>query len=80
MDIKQLRYFIAIAVWSHDGNRTVRVSRGIKAGQVYINSFGAGGGTELPFGGMKKSGLGREKDFEALHDVSQLRTTIFRRG
>jgi aldehyde dehydrogenase (NAD+) len=71
-------YGLMAAVWSFDGNRAVRVSRGIKAGQVYINSFGAGGGIELPFGGMKKSGHGREKGFVALHDVSQLRTTIFK--
>jgi len=58
----------------------VRVSRGIKAGQVYINSFGAGGGIELPFGGMKKSGHGREKGFAALHDASQMRTTIIKHG
>ena len=73
-------YGLMAAVWSLDGNRAVRVSRGIKAGQVYINSFGAGGGIELPFGGMKKSGHGREKGFAALHDVSQLRTTIIRHG
>lgn len=73
-------YGLMAAVWSLDGNRAVRVSRGIKAGQVYINSFGAGGGIELPFGGMKKSGHGREKGFAALHDVSQLRTTIFKHG
>ena len=71
-------YGLMAAVWSHDGNRAVRVSRGIKAGQVYVNSFGAGGGIELPFGGMKKSGHGREKGFAALHDVSQIRTTIFK--
>ena len=73
-------YGLMAAVWSLDGNRAVRVSRGIKAGQVYINSFGAGGGIELPFGGMKKSGHGREKGFAALHDVSQLRTTIIKHG
>jgi aldehyde dehydrogenase (NAD+) len=73
-------YGLMAAVWSLDGNRALRVSRGIKAGQVYINSFGAGGGIELPFGGMKKSGHGREKGFAALHDVSQLRTTIFKHG
>jgi len=71
-------YGLMAAVWSHDGNRAVRVSRGIKAGQVYINSFGAGGGIELPFGGMKKSGHGREKGFAALYDLSQIRTTIIK--
>ena len=73
-------YGLMAAVWSLDGNRALRVSRGIRAGQVYINSFGAGGGVELPFGGMKKSGHGREKGFAALHDMSALRTTIFKHG
>ncbi|ALN71893.1 aldehyde dehydrogenase family protein [Aureimonas sp. AU20] len=73
-------YGLMAAVWSHDGNRAMRVARGIKAGQVYINAFGAGGGIELPFGGMKKSGHGREKGFAALHDVSTLRTTILKHG
>ena len=73
-------YGLMAAVWSRDANRAVRVSRGIKSGQVYINAFGAGGGIELPFGGMKKSGHGREKGFAALHDASQLRTTIIKHG
>ena len=71
-------YGLMAAVWSRDGNRALRVARGIKAGQVYINGFGAGGGIELPFGGMKKSGHGREKGFAALHDLSTLRTMIFK--
>ncbi len=69
-------YGLMAAVWSLDGNRALRVARAIKAGQVYINAFGAGGGIELPFGGMKKSGHGREKGFAALHDMSTLRTVI----
>ena len=73
-------YGLMAAVWSHDGNRALRVARSIKAGQVYVNAFGAGGGIELPFGGMKKSGHGREKGFAALHDFSALRTTIIKHG
>lgn len=73
-------YGLMAAVWTLDGNRALRVSRQIRAGQVYINAFGAGGGIELPFGGMKKSGHGREKGFAALHDASTIRTTIFKHG
>jgi aldehyde dehydrogenase (NAD+) len=73
-------YGLMAAVWTLDGNRALRVSRQIRAGQVYVNAFGAGGGIELPFGGMKKSGHGREKGFAALHDASTIRTTIFKHG
>ena len=73
-------YGLMAAVWTLDGNRALRISRQIRAGQVYVNAFGAGGGIELPFGGMKKSGHGREKGFAALHDASTIRTTIFKHG
>ena len=45
-----------------------------RAGQVFINNYGAGGGVELPFGGVGKSGHGREKGFEALYGFSVLKT------
>ena len=48
----------------------------MRAGQVYVNAYGAGGGIELPFGGMKKSGHGREKGFEALKDFSVVKTIV----
>jgi aldehyde dehydrogenase (NAD+) len=50
----------------------------VKAGQVYINAYGAGGGIELPFGGMKKSGHGREKGMAALHELTTLKTLIMK--
>ena len=59
-----------------DGSRAVRVGRKMKVGQVFVNCYGAGGGIELPFGGMKKSGHGREKGFEALNEFSALRTMV----
>lgn len=71
---------ILAGVWTRDGSRALRVARRIRAGQVYINGFGAGGGIELPFGGVKKSGHGREKGFEALYDFSTLKTIVMRHG
>lgn len=63
-------------VWSQDGKRAMRVARKVKAGQVYINAYGAGGGIELPFGGVRKSGHGREKGMAALQDFTTLKTLI----
>ena len=65
-------------VWTQDGSRAMRVAREVQAGQVYVNAYGAGGGVELPFGGMKKSGHGREKGFEALYEFSALKTIIIK--
>ena len=71
-----VEYGLIAAVWTRDIGRAHRVADAITAGQVYINGYGAGGGVELPFGGMKKSGFGREKGFEALYDVTTVKTTI----
>lgn len=49
------------AVWTENGGRQQRVAKAVRAGQVFINCYGAGGGVELPFGRTKRSGHGREK-------------------
>jgi aldehyde dehydrogenase (NAD+) len=69
-------YGLMAAVWSENGSRQQRVAKAIKSGQVYINAFGAGGGVELPFGGVKRSGHGREKGFLALEEMSVTKTLI----
>ena len=73
-------YGLVAGVWSADGARAMRVARKVRAGQVFVNGYGAGGGVELPFGGMKKSGHGREKGFVALHDFAALKTLVFKHG
>lgn len=63
-------------VWTKDGGRQTRVAKRMKCGQVYINCYGAGGGVELPFGGVKKSGHGREKGFMALEEFCTVKTVV----
>jgi aldehyde dehydrogenase (NAD+) len=51
------------------------VASRLEAGQVQINRY-AGAGVEVPFGGYKTSGLGREKGTEAIHHYTQLKSVI----
>lgn len=71
---------LVAGVWTRDGGRQHRVAKRVRAGQVFVNGYGAGGGIELPFGGFKKSGHGREKGFEALYDMSATKTIVFNHG
>lgn len=71
---------LVAGVWSGDGGRALRVAKKIRVGQIFVNGYGAGGGIELPFGGMKKSGHGREKGFEALYDLAALKTIVIKHG
>ena len=64
------------AIWTRDGGRQTRVARRMRCGQVYLNCYGAGGGVELPFGGVKKSGHGREKGFVALDEFCVVKTVV----
>lgn len=73
-------YGLIAAVWTRDVSKAHYLVREIRAGQVYVNTYGAGGGVELPFGGFKKSGHGREKGYEALYEYSQVKTVAIKYG
>jgi aldehyde dehydrogenase (NAD+) len=73
-------YGLLAAVWTENGGRQQRVAKAVRCGQVFINCYGAGGGVELPFGGMKKSGHGREKGFLALEEMSATKTLVHFHG
>ncbi|MBG9387152.1 aldehyde dehydrogenase family protein [Caenimonas aquaedulcis] len=72
------QFGLVAGIWTRDGGRQLRMAKRVKSGQVFINNYGAGGGVELPFGGVKSSGYGREKGFEALYGFTTLKTVAIK--
>ncbi|MCF3944559.1 aldehyde dehydrogenase family protein [Oceanobacillus alkalisoli] len=66
-------YGLVAGVWTKDINRAHYLASRIDSGQVFINNYGAGGGVQMPFGGYKKSGFGREKGWAALDNYTTLK-------
>jgi len=63
-------YGLVAGVFTADLDRVTRAARRLRAGQVFVNEWFAGG-VETPFGGYGKSGYGREKGREALWNYVQ---------
>lgn len=66
-------YGLSAAVWSQDFSTCMSAARRIKAGTVWINTF-LEGHAELPFGGYRESGLGRELGRFATEDYTETKT------
>ncbi|MFS4583408.1 aldehyde dehydrogenase family protein [Phaeobacter sp. C3_T13_0] len=58
-------FALAAGIYTKDISTALRMARRVDAGQVTVNDYWAGG-IELPFGGNRKSGFGREKGLEGL--------------
>ncbi|WP_372612681.1 aldehyde dehydrogenase family protein [Halomonas sp.] len=71
---------LCAGIWTRDGGRQLRLAKGIRSGQVFVNNYGAAGGIELPFGGVGRSGHGREKGFEGLRSYTRIKTVAIRHG
>ena len=67
------RYGLAAGLWTQDLARALRVVKALRAGTVYVNDFGMGS-VQLPFGGVKQSGLGREKGLLGLAEFLEAKT------
>jgi acyl-CoA reductase-like NAD-dependent aldehyde dehydrogenase len=72
------QYGLVAGIWTRDVNKAMALASAIKSGQVFINTYGAGGGVELPFGGYKKSGYGREKGLESLASYTQVKNVCIK--
>ncbi len=64
-------------VFTSDISRAFRVAEALEAGQVYVNSWSTQS-VQMPFGGHKSSGYGREKGIEALHHYSHVKSISVR--
>jgi aldehyde dehydrogenase (NAD+) len=69
----QTPYGLAAAVWTRDVKKAHNVSRQLRAGTVWINTYGLMDAS-LPFGGYKQSGFGRELGLHALEHYTELKT------
>ena len=72
-------YGLAAAVWTKDVKKAHLVSRRLKAGTVWINTYGLMDAA-LPFGGYKSSGFGRELGAHAIEHYTELKTVWLNMG
>jgi len=72
-------YGLVGGVFTRDLDRATRVAQRLRAGQVFVNEWFAGG-VETPFGGFGKSGYGREKGREALWNYVQTKNIAVKLG
>ena len=73
------KYGLEANLWTNDLTKAHKIARSLRAGTVTINSRD-GGGIEVPFGGYKQSGFGRDKSLHALDKYTQLKTTYISIG
>jgi len=66
-------YGLAAGVWTSDIGRALRASERLQAGTIWVNTYRVGG-PATPFGGYKRSGLGREGGTEALKEWVNTKT------
>jgi betaine-aldehyde dehydrogenase len=66
-------YGLSASVWSRDVDTAIGVGRGVRAGTVWVNTF-MDGTPELPFGGYRQSGIGRELGRNAVKDYTEEKT------
>ena len=69
------RYGLGSSIWTHDARKIHRAAQEIDAGMTWVNQIHYGY-DELPFGGIKDSGFGKEHALEALDSYVELKSVV----
>jgi aldehyde dehydrogenase (NAD+)/betaine-aldehyde dehydrogenase len=71
------QYGLVAGIYTRDLSKALAFARDVDAGQVYVNEYFAGG-IEVPFGGNRLSGFGREKGLQAVESYCRLKSVAVR--
>jgi betaine-aldehyde dehydrogenase len=72
-------YGLGNGVWTKDIDKAIQVSRELKSGTVYVNTF-LETSVQMPFGGFKDSGVGRENGMDGLLEFTEVKSTFIKLG
>ncbi|TGR27995.1 MULTISPECIES: aldehyde dehydrogenase family protein [unclassified Mesorhizobium] len=72
-------YGLGNGVWTKDIDKAIRVSRELRSGTVYVNTF-LETAVQMPFGGFKESGIGRENGLDGLLEFTEVKSTFIKLG
>jgi len=71
------QYGLAAGVFTKDINKALEFAQGVESGNVWINTYMAFG-PQIPFGGFKMSGLGRESGEDGIHEFLEIKSVAIK--
>ncbi|MGQ7248099.1 aldehyde dehydrogenase family protein [Halomonas sp. V046] len=72
-------YGLGNGLWTKDVDKAIQVSQRLRSGTVFVNTY-LETAVQMPFGGFKQSGVGRENGLEGLLEFTELKSTFIKMG